>query len=91
MKKILTDHRGHILANSNVEIARHLVDVHVSVYPAGTEGSGAVVTVRGKKRSNMNVKGNILFIFVVISSTIRQLRAETLGSCTSESEQEALL
>lgn len=39
----------------------------------------------------MNVKGNILFIFVVISLTTRQLRTETLGSCTSESEQEELL
>lgn len=50
MKEILTDHYRHILANSNVEISRHLVDVHVSVYPAGTEGSGAVVTVQGEKK-----------------------------------------
>lgn len=87
MKEILTDHYRHILANSNVEISRHLVDVHVSVYPAGTEGSGAVVTVQGKKKEQHEREGKY---FVYLCCHIFN-HPSTLGSCTSESEQEELL
>ena len=59
-KKFLIDHCGHVLANSNVEISRHLVDVHVSVYPAGTQGRGAVVTVGGGKKEQHEHEGKYL-------------------------------
>lgn len=34
----------YILANSNVEISCHFVDIKVSVYPAGSEGTGVVLS-----------------------------------------------
>lgn len=36
----------YILANSNVEVPCHLVDIQMPVYPAGTEGSWIVLTIR---------------------------------------------
>lgn len=40
------------LANSNVEISCHLVDIKMSMDPAGTQGSGAVLTFRLSRRSS---------------------------------------
>lgn len=35
----------HILADSNVEISSHLVDVQMTVYPTGMEGGRTVIPV----------------------------------------------
>lgn len=47
----------YILANSNVEISCHFVDIHVSMYPAGPKARGTVLTMG--KRSNTMWWGNI--------------------------------
>lgn len=44
----------YLLANSNVEISCHLVDIEMSMDPAGTQGSGAVLTAGGNLSNQRN-------------------------------------
>lgn len=71
----------YILANGNVEISCHLVDIQVSMYPAGIKGSGTVLTM-GKMSNTMwreyvyhnymEGSNTSLFILVSLVSTITQ-------------------
>lgn len=44
-------YRGYILANGDVEISSHLVDVQMSVNPAGASGGGGLLSV-GRMKKN---------------------------------------
>lgn len=53
----------YILANSNVEISCHLVDVEMSVYSAGGERGGSVYTVGRESFNHIKWEGGTLPCF----------------------------